>query len=881
MSTPIAPFRLEPPADLLERQPQLRRQSHELAQRYASGQLVDEAMLQRLGQALWQVLGQDDALAQARQAAGVQPLPLILSSSDAASQQLPWETLYHPTYGFLARADGFTLSRANPALTPTLPPLENGPLRVLLFTSLPDNLDAVKGRLDVEEEQAQVLAALNPWIVEGLVELIMPDDGRFSTLQALLKSEQPHLLFLSGHGKFHPGAAGAPPAATFLFEGETAGSHAVSETELAHALLGSKLGCVVLSACESGMGASDALTHGLSWRLSSIGIPQVIGMRESILDRAGTLFARAFCDAVARRRTVAEALQAGRQAITTPLKDAPWLADAAPGLAERSLGQWALPMLISHDPTHPLIDWRFTPHPQAKIQSAQTLQTIYLPPRFIGRRRELRDLQRQLRQGRLQQLLITGPGGQGKTALAGKLAQDLRARGYALFAWSPGDATHWRKFELDLLRSLSKERLERYQAMLPLYTTESEKAEDLLPLLIEQHQRRLLLFFDNLETIQDPANQTLTDARATAWIKVAQSLTDQGLLLLLTSRWRLPGWPAADHLALAHASYGDFLQMARRQLPPALLRDDRRLRALYTTLHGNGRGLTFFAAALQGLTPAAEADFLTRLAQATVETQNDMALAQIVSHLPDPSRQLLTRLPAYATPVPLEGIVKLAGELPDPPALLQRLLAVSLVEPSFAVDLGCDEVQLSPLVADWLARQGVPPPALSLLQAAAAYQHYLFRHERSTLPQAITTHAALRRAEQIDQADRLALDWIVGPLNLDGLYHTLLTDWLPAICQSPNPQTRGEALGQTGKQLLHIGQYTAALRDLEQSLKIRQEIGDKQGEGTTLNNISQIFKARGDYETALRYLEQSLNILQEIGDKQGEGTTLNNISQIF
>jgi hypothetical protein len=48
--------------------------------------------------------------------------------------------------------------------------------------------------------------------------------------------------------------------------------------------------------------------------------------------------------------------------------------------------------------------------------------------------------------------------------------------------------------------------------------------------------------------------------------------------------------------------------------------------------------------------------------------------------------------------------------------------------------------------------------------------------------------------------------------------------------------------------------------------------GDKAGEGTTLNNISQIYQARGD-STALKYLEQSLRIRQKIGDKAGEAVT--------
>ena len=120
---------------------------------------------------------------------------------------------------------------------PNFPPLEKGPLRVLLFTSLPDDVDPENSRLDVEEEQVQVQEALNPWIAEGLVQLEMPEDGRFSTLKELLKTFQPHLVFLSGHGKFTTQKkknittnhhTGEPPFGVFLFESETGKSHPVS-----------------------------------------------------------------------------------------------------------------------------------------------------------------------------------------------------------------------------------------------------------------------------------------------------------------------------------------------------------------------------------------------------------------------------------------------------------------------------------------------------------------------------------------------------------------------------------------------------------------------------------------------------------------------------
>ncbi len=77
------------------------------------------------------------------------------------------------------------------------------------------------------------------------------------------------------------------------------------------------------------------------------------------------------------------------------------------------------------------------------------------------------------------------------------------------------------------------------------------------------------------------------------------------------------------------------------------------------------------------------------------------------------------------------------------------------------------------------------------------------------------------------------------------------------------------------------GDLTKALEYLEKSLQIRVEIGDKSGEGTTLNNIATIHQARGDLTKALEYLEKSLKIQVEIGDKWGEGRSLNNISQIY
>jgi tetratricopeptide (TPR) repeat protein len=884
------PFVIKPPADFVEKHPELRRVSHALSILFAGGVQKKEGMvavvtdenLQAMGGALWQALGAQDDFEQAHKEAGAAILPIIIETEQADAQALPWETLHHPTLGFLGTHKGFTLSRRMGEPTAEPAKLEKGPLRVLLFTPLPDDVDPEHGRLNVEEEQIQVQEALMPWISQGLVELEMPDDGRFETLKALLDSFHPHVLFLSGHGVFHDRRIlGEPSYGEFLFEGETGGSRPVREEAIAGALVGMGVRLVVLSACESAKNSpSDELMNGLTQRLSSRHIPHVIGMRESIYDAAGIKFARALCDNLAGQEQVDSALQYARIAIQTPFKDdIPRRESGLAAAEELSFGQWCLPMLVSPAPHVPLIDWDFAPQKTDTYTLNRMLDTVSMPARFIGRRAEMRTYKTALQEGKLRKLLITGPGGQGKTSLAGKLALDLQARGFKVFAWSARPENPWRDFELEAELALDEARAKNYDRFKARVDDPAAHAKRLFRLLMERYDGRVLFFFDNLETIQHHETRALNDPLVDAWLAAAQAEPD--LRLLVTSRWQTPNW-GGEHLPLERAGYGDFLQMAQRAgLPHSFLKDRSRLRRVYEVLGGNSRGLEFFAAAARALPPQDEDDFLKTLDGVKSDTQADMAIETIYKRLPAAAQTALRRLPAYREPVPLEGLLKLTLDLPDPEALIQRLLAFSLLEAHAEPRWDAVEYQPAPLVTDWLEGKGLTDDDPRWRNAAADYHLYLLARERDTLPQAVTTHHALRRAGRHAEANRLTLDDIVGPLTMKGFYRTLLDEWLARICESEDGKTRAEALGQTGKLHLHLGMSREAMPYFQQSLAIMQQIGDKAGEGTTLNNISQIFKAQGDYETALSYLKQSLAIRQQIGDKAGEGTTLNNISQIF
>jgi serine phosphatase RsbU (regulator of sigma subunit) len=77
------------------------------------------------------------------------------------------------------------------------------------------------------------------------------------------------------------------------------------------------------------------------------------------------------------------------------------------------------------------------------------------------------------------------------------------------------------------------------------------------------------------------------------------------------------------------------------------------------------------------------------------------------------------------------------------------------------------------------------------------------------------------------------------------------------------------------------GDYAKAIEYYTQSLKIREEIGNKNGIAMSLNNIGTIHDLQGNYAKAMDYYTQSLKIREEIGDKKGIASSLHNLGIIY
>ena len=88
---------------------------------------------------------------------------------------------------------------------------------------------------------------------------------------------------------------------------------------------------------------------------------------------------------------------------------------------------------------------------------------------------------------------------------------------------------------------------------------------------------------------------------------------------------------------------------------------------------------------------------------------------------------------------------------------------------------------------------------------------------------------------------------------------------------------RAKSYGWLGYLFNHQGKIVQALECYDNSLRIFEELGDKESAATILNSLGYIYTSQGDTENGLTYYFKSLKVQKELGNKIGIATALNNI----
>jgi len=92
--------------------------------------------------------------------------------------------------------------------------------------------------------------------------------------------------------------------------------------------------------------------------------------------------------------------------------------------------------------------------------------------------------------------------------------------------------------------------------------------------------------------------------------------------------------------------------------------------------------------------------------------------------------------------------------------------------------------------------------------------------------------------------------------------------------------SRAKALNGAGLLAYWQGDYPGARVLHEESLAIRQALGDRRGDASSRHNLAMVAKSEGDYARAKALYEESLAIKRELGDRWGMSATLNNLGSL-
>ena len=91
---------------------------------------------------------------------------------------------------------------------------------------------------------------------------------------------------------------------------------------------------------------------------------------------------------------------------------------------------------------------------------------------------------------------------------------------------------------------------------------------------------------------------------------------------------------------------------------------------------------------------------------------------------------------------------------------------------------------------------------------------------------------------------------------------------------------QGKALNIQGCSFLVRGDYENASTSFNRTLKIFEELNDKEGMANALGNLGLVYKNQGDLTKAIRFYERSIALNESVGNEVGVSNNLKNIARI-
>jgi hypothetical protein len=208
---------------------------------------------------------------------------------------LPWEYLYDAEgRGFLALSGRTPVVRYLELSEGLGTLLVEPPLRILAVISTPKGYRELA---EADEEWRRLVAALEPLLRKGLIEVERLERPTPEALETRLRNGQPvHILHFVGHG----GYSELREEGVLVFEDEAGNGVPMGGPSLAYLLQDHpSLRLAVLNACNGARASHENTFAGTAQVLVQRGVPAVIAMQSEVMDETACGFAEKFYQALA------------------------------------------------------------------------------------------------------------------------------------------------------------------------------------------------------------------------------------------------------------------------------------------------------------------------------------------------------------------------------------------------------------------------------------------------------------------------------------------------------------------------------------------------------------------------------------------------------
>ena len=743
------------------------------------------------------------------------------------------------------------------------------PLKMLFVTALPENMGEENKMLEIEEEQKRLIDAIGSFEATGgqpkiVIEFL--DTASLAEISKALQKHQHDILHISGHGSYNP----EMNQGVLHLEDEDGNHCQVLGKELGETLRQHQ--CVkllILSACETAIAG-----NGVVEQLAEFGLPSIISMRFSVTDEGAKIFTTTLYEALTKAETLTQAIAQAREKLWDYVKQAREREPKRPHLAE-----WFTPVVYLNQYMEAMINLKenyvlpedFYP----RSEFLKSKNTRLIGSGFIGRKRYLNALRRSFTRG--EHICLHGLGGMGKTTLAEAFAHNYENHNQEVIIFRNGNQIA-EKFILDkMFTRLSKDKKanENTASEIKEYLETDANPQEKLQVLIDNYlkTRKTILVFDNFEDVQKSEEgeqqQAIGSASLAEFMTYLCQNTPQNCHLLFTTRYKIVDLAEhLTHLALDKMTYAEQYRLTNfsetlRKIPMNERQD------IVKRLDGHPRAYEFLETLLKKDKTLTWTNLATQIGEVEAKVWENLLLEKIYQRLNPEEQQLLQVCAVFIsrTPIVALGYVIEKARLKTVKLEMEGLLGLCFY------DVENQSFEVHRLNREWMVKNVISTESVKkwAFLAGEYFEKNFVVYEDEL------AKYYFEIAEAWEDFSKISFR-LQSYYQLIGLYQRASELNNAVLTKNIDDKTNAHALNYNGMMLFYIGNYETALQYLEQSLAIQQQIGDRQGEGSTLNNISQIYDAKGDYETALRYLEQSLEISQQIGDRRGEGTTLNNLA---